>query len=444
MRRSMLLAGTTALALTLAACGGNGGGETTTPADAGTTPVAEETTPATEETTEAAEEETTEGEEEETEAAGPVSEEGTIVLWTDDNRQAAMQAAADKFTADTGVAVELVVKNFDDIRADFAAQVPTGEGPDLTIGAHDWLGELITDGVIAPVELGAAADSFSEAAISAFANGGQVYGVPMSVENTAIIRNVDLAPEPTPATFDEMIAAGEETDAEFPFLIQLGENGDPYHMYAFQTSFGAEVFNRAEDGSYTAELGMGGAEGEAFATWLSEQGAAGTLDTAIDGDQAKQQFIDGNSPYILGGPWLIQDFEGMNLAVDPIPSAGGEPSQPFMGVQGVYLSAESLNTIDAIDFMVNYIASPETQLEIFEAGNRIPANSEAAAGITDNPLIQGFAAVSEGAAPMPSIPEMASVWEFWGVTEAQIVGGGDAAALWSKMVSDIEGAIAAS
>ena len=42
---------------------------------------------------------------------------------------------------------------------------------------------------------------------------------------------------------------------------------------------------------------------------------------------------------------------------------------------------------------------------------------------------------------MPSIPEMGSVWEFWGVTEAQILTGADPIPTWDKMVTDIQGAL---
>ena len=30
---------------------------------------------------------------------------------------------------------------------------PAGEGPDIIIGAHDWLGELVTNGLLAPIDL---------------------------------------------------------------------------------------------------------------------------------------------------------------------------------------------------------------------------------------------------------------------------------------------------
>jgi len=409
MRRSILLATTAGLALSLAACGGGGTTEETTSAATGETSAA---------------------------AAG-----GSIVVWVDQNREAAVSAAADKFTADTGTAVELVIKNFDDIRAEFAAQVPTGEGPDITVGAHDWLGEFTKNGVVAPVELGDATADYNEVAIAAFTYKGQVYGLPYALENLALIRNADLAPDATPATFDEMIAAGQAAGTEFPFLIQMGENGDPYSMYPFQTSFGAPVFVQAADGTYTTELGLGGEPGHAFGTWLGAQGAAGVLDTAITYDIVVEKFKNGAVPYIVGGPWMIADFEGMNVAIDPIPSAGGETASPFVGVQGFYVSAQSENTILASDFLVNYIGTEEAQTALYEAGNRPPALTAAAEAAAADPITAGFAAVAATAVPMPSIPEMGSVWAFWGVTEAQIVGGADPITTWDKMVSDIQGAI---
>src|SRR5690606_40441582 len=128
------------------------------------------------------------------------------------------------------------------------------------------------------VELGDKAAEFEDVAVEAFTYEGQVYALPYAIENIAIFRNTALVDE-TPSTFDEMIAKGQESGAQYPFLVQITEVGDPYTMYPFQTSFGVPVFQANEDGSYTAELALGGENGNAFATRLAEQGAAGTLNT---------------------------------------------------------------------------------------------------------------------------------------------------------------------
>src|SRR5690606_27070482 len=69
----------------------------------------------------------------------------------------------------------------------------------------------------------------------------------------------------------------------------------------------------------------------------------------------------------------------------------------------------------------------------------------AADQVSSDPIAAGFREVGADAVPMPSIPEMGSVWSFWGVTEAGIISGSlEPEAAWNKMVEDIQGAIDAS
>src|SRR5688572_27170634 len=143
------------------------------------------------------------GENDPAEAAG-----GTLTVWVDAERVDALQAAADAYSEETGVEVELVGRDNATIKDDFIQQVPTGEGPDIVMGAHDWLGELTTNGVVAPLELGDSAEGYLDVAIQAATYDGTVYMLPYAVENIAVLRNADLVPE-APASFDDMIAAGQ-------------------------------------------------------------------------------------------------------------------------------------------------------------------------------------------------------------------------------------------
>src|SRR6185436_17151751 len=119
MRRSILAIGAIGAALTLAACAG-------TTDDGGST-----------------------------EGGGE-----TLTLWVDPNRYVEMQPLVDAYEEQSGVKIELVEKAVEDIGPDFVAQVPTGEGPDMIISAHDGLGEWVKNGVVAPIEFGDKVDSF--------------------------------------------------------------------------------------------------------------------------------------------------------------------------------------------------------------------------------------------------------------------------------------------
>lgn len=375
---------------------------------------------------------------------GDAPEGGTLTVWVDAERVDALKGAADAYTEKTGVEVELVSKDNATIKDDFIQQVPTGEGPDITMGAHDWLGELTTNGVVAPLELGDSAGDYLDVAIQAATYDGTVYMLPYAVENIAVLRNADLIPEAA-TSFDDMIAKGKAAGLAQPFVVEQGAEGNPYHLYPFQTAFGAPVFGSTDAGYDPTDLQLGNAGGEAFATWLGGQGKTGTgvFNTDIDGAIAKQAFLDGTAAFWLTGPWNVGAAvdAGINVAIDPTPSPTGDPTQPFAGVKGFFLSAESENKVAATDFLVNYLGSEDVQLELFEAGNILPALSSAAETASSDPIIEGFAAVGADAVAMPSIPAMGSVWQYWGVAEAAIINGEDPVATWQKLAADVQAAI---
>ena len=149
MRRSIPLAAIAGVTLALAACSGSGSGS-------GSTASA-------------------------TASAKPTLS-GTLTMWVDETRIDSMKPIVDEFQQQTGVKVDLVQKVSGDIRTDFVSQVPTGQGPDVIIGAHDWTGEFVNNGVVATVQLGDKAKDFSKSAVSAFAYNGQQYGVPYAID----------------------------------------------------------------------------------------------------------------------------------------------------------------------------------------------------------------------------------------------------------------------
>lgn len=381
------------------------------------------------------------------ESEEPIDASGvTLTIWTDANREPAIAAAAETFEEETGAKIELVQKNFEDIRVDFINQVPTGEGPDITVGAHDFLGSFVEAGVVSTLDLGDAADQIEQVAVDAFTYDGQLYGFPYALEAIALIQNTGLVGEDAPATWDDMIAAAEAAGAERPFVINTAEQtGDAYTMYGFQTSFGAPVFVQDDSGSYTTEVGMGGAPGEAFATWLGAHGETGTgnISTTINYDTNNELFASGEAAYTIQGPWAIEALtaQGVEIKVNPIPSAGGETAAPFVGVQGFYVSSQSDNSLIAQEFLTKYLATDEAQQALYEADPRLPAWKTLAEEVSSDPIVAGFLASAATGVPQPSIPEMGSVWDLWNAAQVQIIKGADPASTWNKMVTDVEAAI---
>lgn len=400
-----LIAIAAAAALALTACGGSGGGE----AKPSESPKSEQPKQA-----------------------------GSLTIWADETRLDAFKELGAKFKESSGVTLDVVQKPTGDIANDLIAQASSGQGPDLVVTAHDRLGDLVQNGVISPIDFASKADAFNPVSVQAVTQNGKVWGMPYALENIALVRNNKLAKD-TPDTLDKLIEQGKSNGSKYPLLVQQGDQGDPYHMYPIQTSFGAPVFKMQGD-EYTTELGMAGPEGEAFAEYIKKLGKEGILSGDIGGDQAKQLFLDGKSPYMITGPWNTAEFQkaGMDISVLPVPSAGGKPSAPFVGVQVVYVSAKSKNALIANQF-IDFLGSKEAQDKLYELGGRVPALTESAEAVDDE-LMSGFNDAAKEGQPMPTLPEMNAVWEFWGNTQLQIIDqkAPDAKAVWQTMVKNIK------
>lgn len=421
MKRSFTALGVAAALLALGACGSSDNGDTTP--TTGPTDVPTSETP----------------------GSDGIDGAGELDIWVDEIRLEVLGPVAQSFEEATGVKVNLIEKDFADISDDFITMQPQGEAPDVIVTAHDGLGRLVTNGVLAPIEYEQRHDEFNESAIQAMTYNSRVYGVPYAMENIALLRNDDVTTADIPDTFDELIELSKSLDTQYPVMVQQGEGGDPFHVYPLQSSFGAVVFETDEDGNYTETVGMGGEAGDAFANYLKKLGDENVLNSSNDGNVVNAAFEDGDTAFMIAGPWTISSIReaGVNVSVHPIPSAGGEEARPFVGVQGFFINADAKNPIAANEFVVNYIGSKDVQLALYAAGDRTPALNAAAEEIADDPIAAGFAAAGVNGLPMPAIPAMSSVWEFWGSSQIAIAEGvGEPETIWAQMIANIENAIA--
>jgi arabinogalactan oligomer/maltooligosaccharide transport system substrate-binding protein len=432
-----------AFAMLLAACGSEGGDTTTTEAEATTTAPAPTTTTAAPTTT------TDAGEEGTTTTEPVVRADADLVIWADADRVEVLTPFADQFAAENEITVAVQEVGSGDIRDRLITAAPAGEGPDVIAGAHDWLGQLVSAGVVAPLDLAAVEDEFNEAAVQAFNYEGQIYGLPYAIENIALVRNVDLVPE-SPATFEDMVDTSlqllEEGEVTLPLALQENGNGDPYHNYPIVTALGGYVFGVNDDGSYNPEdIGIdseGGLEAAAYFGELSDQGVI-SVDTLYD--VMIESFSSGQSPFAITGPWAIAAFDeaGVNYVVEPIPPIqGGEP-QPFIGVQGFMISSFAENPLIAQTFVLDVMSTQEAQEALFEAGNRAPAHTAAYETVAAaNPNVEGFGAAGQNGYPMPAIPEMGAVWEAWTNAYELIFTGNDPEEAFSDAADQIRTLIA--
>ena len=362
--------------------------------------------------------------------AEQLAAEGTPVIriWADTARTEALQTVETNFEEEYGVELLIEEVDFGTIRSNFLIAGPAGEGPDVIIGVHDWLGEFVANGLLAPIDAGDLTDSFSASSIDAFTYDGELYGLPYSTENVAFFINTDLVPE-CPATWEEVYQISADLHAADPEQYGFVRmEGDPYHFYPIQTAFGGYVFARDEEGNYDpTQVGVGDPGSIAAAQWWERQVTEGLQPPAVDWNIQHEMFENGTSAMQITGPWKYQDTvdSGIPFAICPIPT-GTVEGKPFMGANGFMVSAFAKDPVLAQIFLTEFVATEEVQQALFDNGER-PSAYLPVLEASDQEWMADFNAAGQNADPMPEIPEMSAVWEAWGNAVVLIAQGADTA-----------------
>ena len=348
----------------------------------------------------------------------PVVEEPAPVLtiWADTLFAPIIEEISRDFTAEYGVEVVVQPMGMDDVREQMKTAAPAGEGPDIIEGPHDWVGTLLEAGVIAPIDLGDKESLLLPAAVQAFTYEGNVYGLGLINENVAMFRNLDIVPE-APTTWDEFLTMADELEAEGVEYRLLLQQGDAYHFFPIQTSFGGYVFGQNPDGSYIPDdVGIDSEGSIAAAVWLDEMVKAGHIKAEIDFDTARALFTEGQAAFYLTGPWNLEFFQetGVNYVISPIP-AGTEPAKPFTGVRGLMVNAFSDQLALAQTFLTEFWTTEAAIQQYYEATQK-PVTLLSVRETIENPDLAALGEAGLYAMPMPAIPEMSAFWATMGDT----------------------------
>ena len=328
-----------------------------------------------------------------------------LVVWAEEKVATALDPLVGAYEAAAGVDIEVVVYDCGAIRTDVQTAGPAGEGPDVFLGAHDWVGELAANGVVAPLDLGSVASDLFDVGVTAFSYGGEVYGFPYATEAIAMFYNADLV-DSVPATWEEAKTACDTAGTEF--CVGTPSN-DAYHNHPFIASAGGYVF--ASTGGFDAsDVGLDNAGAIASAEYLDGLVKNGTVYSADYGG-AMSNFQEGRALFWMTGPWARGDASAVNYGVGLIPQFDGNAATPFVGVRGAMVSSFSDNQVLAQSFILDFFATIEVQQAMYESDPRLPATKSLFAVVeAADPIAASFAASASNGIPMPNIPEMGSVW----------------------------------
>jgi len=367
-------------------------------------------------------------------SGAPTRSDADLVVWTDQPKVEAIQQIADGFAKENGISVD--VQATTDTQASFVTANAAGNGPDVVVGAHDWIGNLVQNGAIEPLQLSAEQLSpYAHNAVEAVTYQEKLYGLPYGVEALVLYRNTALVPQ-TPATLDDAFKAGQAVvaagKAESAFNLPVGEVGDAYHMQPLFTSAGGYVFGQTSTGDYNPkDLGLAKPEAVAAAKKIASIGEAGSkvLTRSVSADNSIALFTAGKAPFLLSGPWARPDIEkaGLKYAVQPVPGfAGGQQPKPFAGVQAFFVASKGKNRAFGQEFVSNAMNTPQAMQIMYERTKLPPTltSLQQSAGAAD-PQLKAFLDAANSGEPMPAIPQMQAVFGPLSKAYSAIIGGAD-------------------
>ena len=371
-----------------------------------------------------------------------------LVIWADQKKADSLKEIAKSWGQEQGITVAVqIVAN--DLQPAFITANQAGNGPDIVMGAHDWIGNLVQNSAIRPVVLSPEAEAnYSNIALKAVTYDGQIYGTPYAVECLGLFVNKALTQVTEPATIEEMVEAGTAAGTELILSQAVDEKGDAYNMEPIYTAAGGYLFGKNPDGSYNSkDLGIGKEGSIRAAEKIGQLGKQGALRKSVTAANHISLFTDAKAPYLISGPWALADIKkaGIDYQLTRIPGFGdieGSQARPFAGVNCFYVASNGKNKAFAETFVADAAKDMTFAASMFPSNELPPAQKDLAEKLrAEQPDMVTFADMSAQADPMPAIPAMSSVWEPFGRAQANIVAGADPASTMAGVGETIRASI---
>ncbi|WP_148882980.1 extracellular solute-binding protein [Thermococcus aciditolerans] len=340
---------------------------------------------------------------------------GEVVIWhaMQPNELEVFQSLAEEYMA-MCPDVTITFEQKPELESALKAAIPTGQGPDLFIWAHDWIGKFAEAGMLEPIDDYITDDvlnGFAPMAQEAMQYKGHYYAMPFAAETVALIYNKNMVSEP-PKTFDEMKAIMEQYNDPDNEKYGIAYPLNAYFLSAWAQAFGGYYFDdQSEMPGLDQPETIDGFEFFFQNIWPY---------MAPTADYGTQQsiFLEGRAPMMINGPWSISDVKkaGIDFGVVPLPPITKDGKEywprPYGGVKDIYFAAGIKNKEAAWKFVKWFTTSPEVIKELSLQLGYIPVLTPVLndPDIQNDPVIYGFGQAVQHAYLMPKSPKMGAVW----------------------------------
>jgi arabinogalactan oligomer/maltooligosaccharide transport system permease protein len=324
-----------------------------------------------------------------------------LVVWHSyrGEERAALERAAQVWGEQAQITVEAVALPFGAFDAKVETAIPRGNGPDLFVAGHANLGKWVSMELVEPWQ--GSLQDHRPATAQALTLAGQAWGVPLAFKSVVLLYDPARIDKP-PATTDELLALARAQTGEGRYGLAY-QAAEPYFHAVWQHGFGALALG--EDGRARLDTPEHAAA-LAFARRVAvEEGIAPQQPTS---ELVTRLYDDGNAAFVISGPWLVAEVH-RPIAAAPLPivSETGLPATPYLTVDAAFVARGTQHPQEA-RALAAFLAGHQGALIRQEEGKQAVSLSELT---STDPLLAVLAAQAEHAVPMPSDPNIQSVFE---------------------------------
>ncbi len=342
-------------------------------------------------------------------------EDGAVLKFRSGDKEFA-DAAAEKFREVYGVEVNTEEGGAYDFNKG-VLEGATGEGPDVFMSPHDKTLEGIQAGIFLELEPSVVKklkSEVSDVAMNTVTVGDKVYGVPVSIETYVMFYNKALVTGEPASAFEELkeeaLEFNNEKENKFWFLTDV-TTGSP--LYPILSTYGFRLFG--ENGTDEDNPGFDTPEFEKGLEVLADYRSIMPISSGdlANTDFLANQFIEGKTAYLIGGPWNIKTFReaGVDFGITKLVTYDGQQQTPFAFVQNAHVSAYT-KFPKAAQLFAEFLVSGEGAELLYTKASKITSRADAGEveGLKeDKDLIDITKAFNEST-PMPSAKRISYYW----------------------------------
>ena len=239
-------------------------------------------------------------------------------------------------------------------------------GPDIIVGANDWVSTGAKNGKLAPITLSASVKSrFTSNQLFDLSYKGSLYGIPLDINNVAMVYNEELVKN-APKTLGEMVnyyKANKDKKGLVAGLCIAG-GGTSWGAHSMLSALGGSAYRMKNGAVDTSKAPINPAElAKNIKTYLLDSnGKSNGFFPATD-TGCKDNYLAGKVPFAVIGNWEWQDYmaQGFQMNILPVPGVkAGTYGTMFGSVSGALLTSYAAKRgveAGAKDLLINFFAS---------------------------------------------------------------------------------------